>query len=169
MTPLVKADKFKSDDKLIAAHARNEGISFEEARKMLDAEIERETIWVNDKYQVATHHFEHPTLGPCMHLNIRRRDGKPLFRDWREFQEIKNQLAGPECEGLEIYPAESRKVDQTNKYHMYCILTPDEKHRIPFGWSERDVAEQAEAKVPNGMRQRPLPTYDPECRLNKRK
>jgi hypothetical protein len=27
-----------------------------------------------------------------VHLNIRRRDGGPIFRDWRHFQRIKNQL-----------------------------------------------------------------------------
>lgn len=168
MTPLIKADKFKADDKLIEATMRTQKMSFEEARALLDAEIARESIWVNDRYQVATHTFEHPNLGPCMQINIRRRDGNVIFRDWRDFQEIKNQLAGPECEGLEIYPAESRKVDQSNKYHIWVMLTPDEDHRIPFGWIDRDVAEQ-EPNVPHGMRQRPLPTYDPESRQNKRK
>jgi hypothetical protein len=168
VTPLIKANKFKADDKLIQAHMRTQNCSFEEARKMLDDEIAREAIWVNEKYQVATHHFDHPQLGPCLHINIRRRDGNVIFRDWREFQEIKNQLAGPECEGLEMYPAESRKVDQSNKYHLYCILTTDESHRIPFGWSERDVTEQAK-DVPNGMRQRPLPAYDPESRQHKKR
>ena len=168
MTPLIKATTFKSDDKLIAATARTQGITIEEAQAMLDDEIARETIYVNEKYQVATHRFEHPQLGPCLHINIRRRDGGVIFRDWRDFQAIKNQLAGPECEGLEIYPAESRKVDQSNKYHIYCILTADEEHRIPFGWSERDVQEQ-EPNVPRGMRQRPLPAYDPESRSHKKK
>jgi hypothetical protein len=168
VTPLIKADKFKADDKLIEATVRTMGVSFEEARKILNDEIARETIWVNDKYQIATHTFDHPQLGPCMQINIRRRDGGVIFRDWRDFQAIKNQLAGPECEGLEIYPAESRKVDQTNKYHIWCILTADDEHRIPFGWSERDVAEQ-EKNVPNGMRQRPLPVCDPESRQHKRK
>src|SRR5262252_1117488 len=117
MQPLVKADWRVASDKLVKATAINQNITEVEARAMLDAEINKDNTWVNDKYQVQTRTFEHPQLGPCMQINIRRRDGNVIFRDWRDFQAIKNQLAGPECEGLEIYPAESRKIDQTNKYH----------------------------------------------------
>ena len=108
MTPLVKATEFKADEKLIQATARNQNISLEEARALLDAEIAREGVWVNEKYQVSVTEFNHKDFGPCTQINIRRRDGNVIFRDWREFQEIKNQLAGPEVEGLELYPAESR-------------------------------------------------------------
>ena len=168
MTPLVKADWRVASDKLVKATAINQNITEVEARALLDAEITKDTTWINDKYQVQTRTFDHPNLGPCMQINIRRRDGNVIFRDWRDFQAIKNQLAGPECEGLEIYPAESRKVDSSNKYHLWCILTPDEEHRIPFGWEERDVAEQTpEGKGIRGMRQRPLPASDPESRLHK--
>jgi hypothetical protein len=155
VTPLVKANPhgFKNDDKLIKKTAKHQGISIEEATKVIMDEERREAIWVNEKYQVAVARFEHPKLGPCMQINIRRRDGKVLFRDWRDFQEIKNQLAGPECEGVEIYPAESRKVDTSNKYHIWCVL--DENLRIPFGWDERDV-HNAVSDLP-GHRQRPLP------------
>jgi len=168
MTPLVKATWHRASDKLVQATAKSQNISLEEARKMLDAEIARDNTWVNEIYQVAVTRWDHPNLGPCMQINIRRRDGKVIFRDWRHFQAIKNQLAGPECEGLEIYPAESRKVDTSNKYHIFCILTADEDHRIPFGWQERDVCEQTADGV-NGIRQRPLDASDPESRLNQKK
>lgn len=87
-----------------------------------------------------------------MHLNIRRRDGSHDTRDWRHFQEIKNQLAGPECEAIELYPAESRKVDTSNKFHLWCF-PPGE--RLPIGWQERDVQYEENRAVP-GIRQRAL-------------
>jgi hypothetical protein len=85
------------------------------------------------------------------HLNIRRRDGKPIFRDWRHFQWIKNELVGEECEGLELYPAESRLNDTSNKYHLFVFADPT--YRIPFGMQDRDVIERDDAKKP-GHRQR---------------
>jgi len=41
--------------------------------------------------------------------------------DWREFQQIKNSLLGPEWEGVELYPAESRLVDPTNRFYLWCF------------------------------------------------
>lgn len=113
------------------------------------AEKEHTTYWINDVYQVAR--IEQPD--GLIHLNIRRRDGKPIFRDWRHFQQIKNELLGEECEAVELYPAESRKVDSNNKYHLYGL--PDPKERFGFGWPERDVRDKVDG-APPGMKQRRL-------------
>jgi hypothetical protein len=43
--------------------------------------------------------------------------------DWRDLQRIKNQLVGPECEAVELYPAESRKVDTANQCGV-CSTRP---------------------------------------------
>jgi hypothetical protein len=110
-------------------------------------EIEGCEYWINDLYQVEVRRYPDDEL---VHLNIRRRDGYP-GRVWRHFQLIKNQLVGPECEGIEIYPAESRLVDTSNKYHLYVITDPT--FRWPFGFDKRDVM-YADSKVP-GLRQQP--------------
>jgi hypothetical protein len=89
------------------------GISEEEARAMLARDSDRCSYWVNQLYQV-----EMSQSGPyegVTHLCIRRRDGAAALRDWRHFQQIKNELCGEEREGFELYPAESRKVDTSNK------------------------------------------------------
>jgi hypothetical protein len=86
-----------------------------------------------------------------MHINIRRRDGS-MFKDWRHFQQIKNEVAGPEREALEIYPAESRKVDTSNKWHLWVL---PEGATFGLGWVQRDVSYTENRNVP-GMRQRPL-------------
>lgn len=107
------------------------------------------TYWINDIYQVQVRPL--PDIG-FVHLNIRRRDGGPILRDWRHFQQIKNELVGPECEAIELYPAESRLVDQSNKYHLYACTDPT--FRFPIGWDKRDVS-YVNGSTP-GTRQRPL-------------
>jgi hypothetical protein len=110
--------------------------------------------WLNDLYQVAVDRFDLKVAGETLemaHLCIRRRDGKPIFRDWRHFQQIKNEIAGRECEGVELYPAESRLNDTSNKFHLYVCTDPT--YRIPFGMPDRDVQDDDGTRLP-GRRQR---------------
>ena len=85
-------------------------------------------LWENDRYQVISRRHAAGPLGPFLHLTIRNRDGS-VRRDWRDFQRIKNELGGDECEAVELYPAESRVVDTANHYHLWVLL----EHRFPFG------------------------------------
>jgi hypothetical protein len=41
--------------------------------------------------------------------------------DWRDFQRIKNDIAGPEWEGVELYPAEFRLLDPSNRFYLWCV------------------------------------------------
>lgn len=41
--------------------------------------------------------------------------------DWRDFQRIKNALAGEQWEAVEIYPAESRLRDPSNAFYLWCF------------------------------------------------
>lgn len=105
--------------------------------------------WKNDRYQVCVVRGVHPPGWPEMvHLSIKRVD-KDVMRDWRELQEIKNALVGPECEAVELFPAESRLVDSANQYHLWALADPG--RRFPFGFGERFVDD---AEV-GGSRQRP--------------
>lgn len=72
-------------------------------------------IFYNDLYIVRICHRDEDFV----HLSIIPVDGSPRH-DWREFQEIKNQLAGKEWEGLELFPAESRLIDHCNSYNLFC-------------------------------------------------
>lgn len=90
--------------------------------------------WANDTYHVIV-----DTVNPQVtHLSIKTHDRRPA-RDWRDFQEIKNQIVGPECEGIELYPAESRLVDSANQFHIWVINDPG--YTFPFGFNERLVSE----------------------------
>lgn len=53
-----------------------------------------------------------------MHLSFKRND-RAAVRDWRHFQAIKNEVAGPEREAVEIFPPESELVDGANEYHLW--------------------------------------------------
>jgi hypothetical protein len=126
------------------------GITAEEAKAMLAREHAKGRYFVNDLYQVQL-----TPCGPddsCYQINIRRRDGAAHLRDWRHFQQIKNEVVGEEREALELYPAESRKVDTSNKWHLWVL---PEGVAFGLGWMDRDVQYEESRDVP-GMRQRPL-------------
>lgn len=116
-------------------------------------DIHSQEIWLNDCYQVNLRRFDTPA-GPMAHLSIKRLDKEPIH-DWRDLQQIKNELIGPECEAVELYPAESRLVDSANQFHLWVLL--DSSIRFPFGFSERMTSEDLPYKVTGG-RQRPRPT-----------
>lgn len=105
-------------------------------RRQLDA------VWLNNLYQVNVYRVEATSVEapPLKWLSIKRRDKAPVH-DWRDFQRIKNEIVGPECEGVELYPAESRLVDCANQYHMFVITDPN--FRFPFGFNERAVKIEA--------------------------
>jgi hypothetical protein len=71
---------------------------------------------------------------------------------WRDLQRIKNELIGPECEGFELYPAESRLVDTANQYWIWIFL--DQTYRVSVGFHERFVADSAGRQTK--ARQRPF-------------
>ena len=88
------------------------------------------------------------------HLSIKTHDRAPE-NDWREFQRIKNELCSPECEAIQIYPAESRLVDTSNQYHLWVF--PDES-TIPLGFHARCVVEEINSVLGVGKsRQRAYP------------
>jgi hypothetical protein len=104
-------------------------------------------IWISDIYHVTLrrkpdHVFNKPE--GMIQLGINAIDGTARH-DWREFQWIKNQLAGEECEAFELYPAESRLLDPSNYYSLFCF--PGIK-RIKVGLEERRVWDASEAWAP---------------------
>jgi hypothetical protein len=152
--PLRRAVAKPISEQLIAEHMRLKSMGDDTTREKIIAsltdEVDNVQLWLNDNYQVAVR-----DLGDSIvHLNIRRRDGGPVLRDWRHFQQIKNELLGEECEAVELYPAESRKVDTSNKYHLIGVSDPT--FRFPFGdlfGNKRDVTYEGGDSP--GTRQRP--------------
>jgi hypothetical protein len=79
-------------------------------------------IWENARYRVtARRHVDGWPFGggPWVQVGISLLDGSARH-DWREFQRIKNDVVGPEWEAIELYPAESRLLDPSNYYLLWC-------------------------------------------------
>lgn len=91
----------------------------------------------NDEYIVVRRNIKPlENQGPeLIHLSIKRKDGNQT-RSWTDLQKIKNALVGLETEGVELFPAESRKVDFANQYHLWVIK--DTNYRFPLGFIEKD-------------------------------
>jgi hypothetical protein len=122
-----------------------------EARHVADR-MQRQQWFRSDTYQVAMFEFECEQFNLILtHLSIKRNDRAPIdTMYWRELQAIKNAIVGAEREGVELFPAESRKVDGANQYHIF-VLPPGTKW--PFGFVDRMVTNDA---GPGGAVQRPL-------------
>jgi hypothetical protein len=85
------------------------------------------------------------------YLSIKRIDKEPIH-DWRDLQEIKNQLCGKDREGMEIYPREDRVVDTANQYHLFVF---PKDYRIPFGFSAGMKTNKEYNKEGRFSKQRP--------------
>jgi len=134
-------------DAVVQVVAEHYGISEDSARDWVARVRSEVRFFVNDLYEVALS----PTGIDALQLTIQRRDGE-LIRDWRHFQQIKNELAGPEREAVELYPAESRKTDTANKWHLWVLPVGV---KFDFGFPQRDVSYKEIHDAP-GLKQRPL-------------
>lgn len=113
------------------------------AQKIWEDQEEAPEVWVNDLYSVfVRRHKEIPGIeSKVCHISFHRHDRRAVT-DWRHMQWMKNQLVGPENEGCEIFPKESRLVDGANEYHIWVF--EDENFGFPFGFFERIVTEKSQ-------------------------
>lgn len=92
-----------------------------------------------------------------VHLSIKRNDREPI-RDWRDLQRIKNEICGPEREGLELFPAESRLIDSANQFHLWVAPIGV---KFPIGYDAgRLVAEKTDGG--SKSKQRPFEDLPPD-------
>ena len=133
-------------DELKRIYSKLINLTDKDAQKLAE-EVNSAEYWMNNKYQVAI--FRKTDIG-FIHLSIKRLDKNPIH-DWRDLQTIKNELVGPEHEGVELYPAESRRVDAANQYHLWCFNDP--KMRFDFGFRNRIVTD---ADLGDDSKQRPF-------------
>lgn len=119
-------------------------------------------VWGNDFYQITARIYP----DGFTHLSCKREDRLPIH-DWRQLQQIKNEICGPEREAVEIYPAESRIVDTANEYHLWVF---PEGYEIPFAFRDQllmtpeeivkfnratSMVDRHGDRVPGKARQRP--------------
>jgi len=147
MKPFEKGEwKGVIDRAQIKALAKLQGTSMNQIEKGLKDIRENETIYLNDQYQVNVRKVESP-FGDLFWLSIKRLDKKSIH-SWEDLQEIKNLIIGPENEGVELYPAETRRVIAAEQYHMFVIA--DKTKWWPLGFADSGVLDEAAKGVENG-------------------
>ncbi len=82
--------------------------------------------YVNNLYSVFVRDIGHG----AMHISFHRHN-RAAVRDWRHFQAIKNEVAGPERLAVEVFPPESMLTDSANEYHLW-VFPPDWETEFPF-------------------------------------
>ena len=105
------------------------------------ADVGCDYSFANSRYQVLVTFEPAPGWPPVVHLKIKAHD-KRCVRDWRDMQRIKNEICGTEAEGVELYPAEGRLVDEVNEFHIF-VLHP--ATGFPFGHVRRATATPEQA------------------------
>lgn len=110
-------------DEMMAVNRCSRAAAEERVKQLTNHEV-----WVNNLYQV---NVEHGHGVDFAHVIIRRLDRRPVH-NWRHFQQIKNELIGPECEAVELYPAESHLVDAKDHYHLWTFTSPQHSFGIGF-------------------------------------
>lgn len=100
------------------------------------ADVGCDYSFANSRYQVLVNYEDTQGWPPMVHLRIKAHD-KRCVRDWRDMQRIKNEICGTDAEGVELYPAEGRLVDEVNEFHIY-VLHP--ATNFPFGRTARATA-----------------------------
>lgn len=96
-----------------------------------------EELWFNDVYYANCVRFESGWFvggGPHATIGISSND-ETSRHDWRDFQHIKTDIVGAEWEAVELYPAESRHVDPSNRFYLWCVP----KDVLQFGYFHRRV------------------------------
>jgi hypothetical protein len=122
-----------------------ETLSWNEAKRLYN-EFDNAKVYINDIYQVLYYDEKMVDNMGCSsetfkeqirYLSIKRHD-KEAVKDWRDFQDIKNQLCGEDSEAVELFPSESRLVDTANQYHLWVF---PKGYILPFGMIARAVIE----------------------------
>lgn len=103
--------------------------------------IERVEVWGNDLYEATVQYLN----TGWAYISLKRLD-RHAIRDWRHLQSIKNELVGSEREAVELFPAESRLMDESNQYHLWVL---PEDTPWPFGQTHRTVLSPDDCREHN--------------------
>lgn len=83
-------------------------------------------------------------------------EGPEPVSDWRLLQAAKNEVAGPLCEAIELYPARHRVEVLNSRTASILWACCDPAFCFPIGYSRRTTADGDDTRRDDGSRQRPL-------------
>lgn len=87
-----------------------------------DNGVDGALLYSNNVYNVSVRRYNEGWPlggGPYVQLGIHCEDGEARH-DFRDLQKIKNEICGDEWEAVELYPAESRLLDPSNYFLLWC-------------------------------------------------
>jgi len=103
--------------------------------------------WENSCYYCSVRRYKKGFFiknSPYILIGISNNDDTS-YHDWRDFQHIKNNIAGRDWEAVELYPSESRLKDPSNRFYIWCVP----KHILKFGLPGGRVKKESwEADAP---------------------
>ena len=149
---MLVSQEYMSDDGWIFTHSEEPSRAWEKLRRVplnpgFEGKSKISEAWENKWYDVTV---ERHTKGffiknsPYVKIGIVNAD-QTARHDWRDFQHIKNDVCGRDWEGIELYPAESRLKDPSNKFYLWCVPRGVLKFGIP---GNRRVLSPEEAIAP---------------------
>lgn len=77
-------------------------------------------FWKNNKYTVMEWRPRKTAHGAVRHLLVQRVTAGRILR-WNVLQRIKNEVAGPEGMAIELYPPESKVIEDCHVYHLWVL------------------------------------------------
>lgn len=123
---------------------------------------------IKETYRLGTYevqkrvgHSFGPNPRPVAWLRIRSLG--PILHDWRDLQEIKTLLCGPDFEAVEIYPPEADLVDANDYFHLWVFL---DGYRMPFGFRQGRCVSDPRLNPPHttlAVPQREFATLPPDA------
>jgi len=95
----------------------------------------------NNRYIVIRYELQISPSEWITWLSVRRVDRKEIFH-WKDMQQIKSFFAGPEREGMQMFPAESRLAEDERFFNTYDIWVLPEGGTWPWGYMERVATKE---------------------------
>ncbi len=85
-------------------------------------ELRSDECWMNNRYQCLVKYCpaKDPDAPMLKKLSIHLLDRSPM-RNWRHLQQIKNEVCGELCTGIEVFPPEDALTDTANEYHLWVF------------------------------------------------
>lgn len=76
--------------------------------------------YLNSTYSVQVMRDTRKPVGMVTPVGIRRHDQQPIT-NWNILQRIKDEVIGPDCVAVQVFPAKSDIVDSANMYWLWVL------------------------------------------------
>ena len=77
-------------------------------------------VYRNNRFCVLVYREVATPWGRVERFSIRNATSTPI--PWAELQRIKNDVAGPDRQAVQVFPRQSELVDEANMYHLWVLL-----------------------------------------------